>query len=174
MVSFDRPTPPDRDGSRRIIPWLRTNGFVVEHASLVDLHTMTALLDPYDCLLFVHHAEYWSLQMRDRVERFIRNGGNVVSLSGNTCYRQVRFERGTRTLVGFKNAAADPAADRATTSVAFAQPPVNRPPNAMLGVGWTYGAWGGGSGGATSDAMRRISGSTSGALRAFRCRSSGT
>jgi hypothetical protein len=142
-VSFNRPTPPDLDGSRRIIPWLRVNGFTVEHASLVDLHTMPALLANYDCLLFVHHAEYWSREMRDQVERFIRNGGNVVSLSGNTCYRQVRFENANRTLVGFKDAAADPATDLSTTSVAFAQPPVNRPPNAMLGVGWTYGAWGG-------------------------------
>lgn len=142
-VSFNRPTPPDTDGSRRIIPWLRANGFVVEHASLVDLHTTPTLLDRYDCLVFVHHAEYWTLPMREQVERFIRRGGNVVSLSGNTCYRQVRFENANRTLVGFKNAATDPATDLATTTVAFAQPPVNRPPNAMLGVGWTYGAWNG-------------------------------
>jgi hypothetical protein len=109
----------------------------------VDLHTNPGLLADYDCIIFGSHVEYWSREMRDQTEKFIRNGGNVISLSGNTCYRQVRFESATRTLVGYKNAAADPAPERSTVTVAFAQPPVNRPPNAMLGVGWTYGAWGG-------------------------------
>jgi hypothetical protein len=64
-----------------------------------------------------------------------------MSLSGNTCYRQVRFDDNARTLVCFKNANADKDGDLTRQTVAFAQPPVHRPPNTMLGVGWTHGAW---------------------------------
>lgn len=142
MVSFDRPREVIA-GHSTMIRWLSANGYAVEHASLVDLHTISTLLDAYDCLIFGPHTEYWSWEMRDQVERFVRSGGNVMSLSGNTCYRQVRFENATRTLVGFKNAKSDPGTDLSRQSIAFAQPPVNRPPNSMLGVGWTYGAFGG-------------------------------
>ena len=139
-VSFDRPLGA-LGGHSELIAWLGANGYSFEVASLVDLHTSANLLAPYQCLLFGPHTEYWSEEMRDQVEAFVKRGGNVMSLSGNTCYRQVRFEDGARTLVCYKNAKADPNADLQRQTVGFAQPPVNRPPNTMLGVGWTHGAF---------------------------------
>jgi hypothetical protein len=98
-VSFNRPvgTP---GWHPQTIAWLAANGFTIEHASTVDLHANASLLTPYHCLIFGSHTEYWSKEMRDHVESFVRAGGNVMSLSGNTCYRQVRFENANRTLVG--------------------------------------------------------------------------
>ena len=139
-VSFNRPLGP-LGGHPELITWLHTNGYALEYASLVDLHTHPSILDPYQCLLFGPHTEYWSKEMRDQVEAFVQRGGNVMSLSGNTCYRQVRFEDNARTLIGYKNAKADLDSDLQRQTVAFAQPPVNRPPNTMLGVGWTHGAF---------------------------------
>ena len=143
QVSFDRPLAPISADPKfsQLIPWLLANGFAVEYASTIDLHARTNLLAPYACLLFGPHVEYWSRQMRDAVEGFVASGGNVVSLSGNTAYRQVRFAD-SRTLICYKNARADPHTVLSETTVAFAQPPVHRPPNTMLGVGWTYGAFG--------------------------------
>lgn len=141
-VSYNRPLP-TLGGHPELIAWLNSNGYAVEYASLVDLHTNANLLAPYQCLVFGPHIEYWSKEMRDQVEAFVQRGGNVLSLSGNTCYRQVRFESGTRTLVCYKNARADPGTDLTRQTVAFAQPPVHRPPNSLIGGGWTHGAWGG-------------------------------
>lgn len=143
-VSFLRPALSEHIASTAMhgfIRWLEGQSIAVEHASTVDLHANARLLDAYDCLVFGHHVEYWSRAMRDAVERFVRRGGNVVSLSGNTCYRQVRFERTNRTLVCHKTAATDTVPDPADASVAFAQPPVNRAPDSLLGTGWTCGAW---------------------------------
>jgi hypothetical protein len=139
-VSFNR-TLGIMGGHPDLIGWLGANGYDVEYLSLVDLHTSVNALAPYQCLLFGPHTEYWSREMRDQVEGFVGRGGNVMSLSGNTCYRQVRFENSGRTLVCYKNAKADPGGDLTRETVAFAQPPVNRPPNTMLGVGWTHGAF---------------------------------
>lgn len=142
-LSFNRPfVHHPHTTSRELIVWMRDVGYAVEHASMVDLHTNSALLKPYQCIVFGPHAEYWSAEMRDQVERFVREGGNVLSLSGNTCFRQVRFEDAARTLVCYKNAQSDPSDNKWLTTVAFAQPPVHRPPNQMLGVGWTYGGFG--------------------------------
>ncbi len=139
-VSFNRPLGM-LGGHPELIAWLAANGYAIEYASLVDLHTRVNLLAPYQCLLFGPHTEYWSKEMRDQVEAYVQRGGNVMSLSGNTCFRQVRFENSARTLICYKNAKADPGTDLRRQTIAFAQPPVNRPPNTMLGVGWTHGAF---------------------------------
>src|SRR4029077_5170634 len=58
-------------------------------------------------MLAVGHDEYWSGPMRDTVEAFIADGGNVAFFSGHTSLWQVRFERRTAegpaaTMVGYK------------------------------------------------------------------------
>jgi hypothetical protein len=40
--------------------------------------------------------------MRDNVEGFVNNGGNVCFLSGNVCWWQVRFEKGYKIMVCYK------------------------------------------------------------------------
>lgn len=145
LISLDRPgAVPDRE--RPLIEWLAGEGVTVEYCAGTDF-TDPSLLSGYDCLLVSGHAEYWTFDMRDLVERFVANGGNLIVLSGNTCYRQVRLERDGRMLVFHKYAGADPEPDGARATVAFAEPPVNRPQNEFLGVGFTYGAFDGGPSG---------------------------
>jgi hypothetical protein len=88
--------------------------------------------------------------MRDHVEAFVENGGNVCFFSGDVCWWQVRFEDGGRTMVCYKNAAQDPlaAVDAARTTVLWRDPPVNRPENHLTGVSFAAGAgwWNGDAG----------------------------
>jgi hypothetical protein len=143
-VSFDRPgSAPGLGPEAVIIAWLENEGIALEYASSVDLHTMPALLDAYDCLVLPYHDEYWTKAMRDHTERFIRNGGNLVVLSGNTCFRAVRLEQANRMVVFHKYAGADPHPDDDLATVVWAEPPLNRPPNTMIGAGFTEGAFGG-------------------------------
>ena len=48
------------------------------------------LLKHYKLILSVGHDEYWSAPMRDHLEKFIGDGGNVAFFSGNVCCWQVR------------------------------------------------------------------------------------
>jgi hypothetical protein len=146
-VSFDRPgsTPGSNAGEAAIIRWLETEGVAIEYCSSVDLHTIPNLLADYECLVLAGHDEYWTKQMRDAAERFVANGGNMIVLSGNTCYRAVRLEQSNRLVVFHKYAGADPNQNSDETTVAFAEPPLNRPQNSLLGVGSTEGAYGGDS-----------------------------
>jgi hypothetical protein len=70
----------------------------------------------------------------------ISNGGNLIVLSGNTCFRQIRLEDNNYTVVFHKYARLDPVHNNEETAIAQAEPPVNRPQNTMLGVGFTGGA----------------------------------
>jgi hypothetical protein len=148
-VSLDRPFLAD-DGTPAPLPgewnvlleWLNSQAITVDYCSSGDLHAKATLLTSYDCLLLAGHDEYWTRSMRDNVQRFVANGGNVISLSGNTCYRAVRLENANRLVVFFKYAAEDPATNDDQVTVAWADPPLNEPPNTLFGVGWTCGSYG--------------------------------
>ena len=113
----------------------------MEYCAAQDLG-MPGSLEAYECLVIAGHAEYWTRAMRERVDAFVARGGNLICLSGNTCYRQVRLEDDGRTLVFYKYAGDDPVDDDNEATVAFAEPPVNQPQAALLGVGFTHAAWG--------------------------------
>jgi hypothetical protein len=140
FVSFNRPGGLPDGRELPLLSWLADEGYEIECCAAQDLGTVVAL-EAYDCLIIAGHAEYWTRAMRDALEDFVSGGGNLVCLSGNTCYRQVRIEDDGRTLVFYKYAGADPFVGLDTT-VAFAEPPLNRPQSQFLGVGWTHAAWG--------------------------------
>lgn len=144
-VSFDRSGgTPASDGPESIlIHWLETEGIAIEYCSSVDLHSISNLLMNYECLIIAGHDEYWTRAMRDQTEQFVANGGNMIILSGNTCYRAVRLEQGNRMVVFYKFAGSDPNQNAYDTTVAWAEPPLNRPQNSFLGTGFTDGAYGG-------------------------------
>jgi hypothetical protein len=145
-VSFDRPFAYGAPGTgleASLIRWLESEGIAVEYCSSVDLHDNPNLLASYDCLVLPGHDEYWTKPMRDQAERFVAGGGNMIVLSGNTCYRAVRLEQGSRFVVFYKYAGSDPSPNTEEVTVAWAEPPVNRPQNTLLGVGFTEGAFGG-------------------------------
>lgn len=73
------------------IAWLERNSYQVDYCTDLDLHEEQDLLTPYNLLLSVGHDEYWSEQMRERVEAFVRQGGNVAFFSGNTCWWHIEF-----------------------------------------------------------------------------------
>jgi len=129
------------------IAWLENNGFEVEYCTSIDLHVDARFLESYQLLLSVGHDEYWSKEMRDNVEAFIANGGNVAFFSGNVCWWQVRFEDDYRTMVCYKdNDASSPnrdpirGIDDSRATVTWGEDPVNRPENYMTGVSFRHGA----------------------------------
>jgi len=72
------------------IGWLLASGYQLDFCTDLDLHDGTSALSSYRLLLCAGHHEYWSTEMRDRVESFVHAGGNVALFSGNTCWWRVR------------------------------------------------------------------------------------
>jgi hypothetical protein len=136
-----------------LIQWLVKNQYKVHCASSVDLHNAAfsdayrTWLRSYQSLLLAYHDEYWTPEMRDAVEGFVTSGGNLISLSGNTAYRQVRLEPANdvnpKTVVFYKHSKRDPEPNPRRVAVAFAQSPPDRAQNAFLGFGFNGGAMSG-------------------------------
>jgi hypothetical protein len=101
----------------------------------------------YKLVLSVGHDEYWSAPMRDALERFIGDGGNVAFFSGNTCCWQVRAEDGGKALTCWKQnfqqdpVYADAQEPTATLSTLWSHALVKRPENTLTGVGFLWGGY---------------------------------
>lgn len=129
------------------IRWAERAGYKIDVCTNLDLEVHPEMLRHYHLVLSVGHDEYWSAGMRDNLESFIANGGNVAFFSGNTCCWQVRVEDDGRTLVCYKRAhERDPVFQtdelhRLTTL--WSDPVLARPENQLTGVGFPYGGYNG-------------------------------
>lgn len=149
-VSFDRPVQAITGPERAFVEWIEANGFAADYATSVDLHATASTLNNRRLFISIGHDEYWSKEMRDNVENFIRSGGNAAFFSGNTCWWQVRFEAGNRQMVCYRDAIEDPlhGVDDARVTTHWTSAPVFRPENTLTGVsyrkgsgGWIGSAW---------------------------------
>ena len=147
-VSFDRPfTEPFNSffdvWSQYLVRWLAKNRITADFCTDTDLHADSQVLEPYQLLVQAGHDEYWTLAMRKRVDSFVAGGGNVAFLGGNTCWFQARLESGNgvanRSLVCYKNAAADPETNAALKTTTWHElSPVN-PENKSTGLSFIKG-----------------------------------
>jgi N,N-dimethylformamidase len=71
--------------------WLEQQGYTYNLVSDVDLHRDPSLLRGYKAAMIVGHNEYWSLAMYRSVQNYLRTGGNLAVLSGNTLGWRVSF-----------------------------------------------------------------------------------
>lgn len=155
-ISYDRPFLRQPYGSGSAGPyqweipfvrWLESNGYTAEYCTNVDLHYRPEMLDHYPLFISLGHDEYWSKEMRDNLEAYIRRGGNVAFFSSNTCYWQVRLEDDGRKIVCYKSDfMQDPlfGVDNSRVTHYWTGYPVNRPENSLTGVSYHYGAVGAG------------------------------
>jgi hypothetical protein len=148
-VSFDRPLSPETNSvlawEYQTARWAEAQGYDISYYSNIDVHTNPNQLYSQNAFLSVGHDEYWSLEMRNSVEKARDNGTNLAFFSANSAYWRVRYEPSTtgqsnRVLSIYKdNWAQDPLAqqDNSLATTRFRSAQVNRPENALLGVMYT-------------------------------------
>ena len=81
-------------GERFVWAWLERERIGYDIYSDTDLHSQEEfgnILSKYKIIIISTHHEYWSYDMVNHLREFIKNGGNVLSLSGNTMYKEVEF-----------------------------------------------------------------------------------
>jgi len=145
-VSFDRPQQ-SQFGNWELpfVAWAEASGYAIDYAVNSDLEFHPEILAPYRLVLSVGHDEYWSSPMRDHLEQYIADGGNVAFFSGNTCCWQVRSEDDGRALTCWKQwYNVDPlyrTGDHRLLSTLWSHHLVERPENQLTGVGFLWGGY---------------------------------
>jgi len=149
-VSFDRPYANgvglyDRWESH-FVTWAEQAGYQMDYAATYDLDFVPHLLDGYDLVIIAGHSEYWTWDMRQRLSRFIADGGRFMNLSGNTMWWQVRFEDNGRTMVGYKDWKKDPQKSAELSTDVNWDRPIFDSSFTITGLHWPYGGYPGGKG----------------------------
>lgn len=145
---------------RHFYRWALSENYKIDMITQHDIVQSADLMKSYKCVVIVGHDEYWSSEMRDTLDHYIEQGGNVARFAGNFLW-QIRLENAGKTQVCYKDAALeqDPYAysdKHHLTTGAWEDKEINRPGvhtfgvNALRGM---YASWGGfspnGSGGFT-------------------------
>jgi hypothetical protein len=70
----------------QMLRWLEWSGFHYDLITDRDLDSRPKVLDGHKTLAVGGHAEYWTVAMYDRLDSFLKTGGNLLHLSGNSIY----------------------------------------------------------------------------------------
>lgn len=165
QVSFDRPYTASNLGltntdgyncnnmlawEYNMVRWLESQGYDVSYYTNLDVSNNPLQLYSQKVFLSVGHDEYWSMDERNNVQHARDNGINLAFFSANTAYWQVRFDpsssgQANRVMSVYKDISGigtdtsiDPIAQTkpVAATTLFRSPEVNRPENALLGVGY--------------------------------------
>jgi hypothetical protein len=138
---------------RRFVEWAEGAGYRFDSCISSDLDDDPSIADGYDLIIDVGHDEYWSAGQRATIEAHVRRGGNLASMSGNTCFWQVRLDDGAVSgggpgdvMVGHKYSAhdTDPVVangEPERMSGMWADPVVGQPEWSLLGAGSRWGLY---------------------------------
>jgi hypothetical protein len=149
QVSFERPIAYTLGNSVYawevpMIQWLMQQGIAFDVCTERDLHFEAPVFPQYRLLIFAGHHEYWTWEMRDNVENFVKAGGNVAFFCANTCWWQIRITEDGRQASCYKIAGFDPVSSVSPelTAVNWYLLPIpapGRPETTMTGVSY-YGS----------------------------------
>ncbi len=147
-VSFQRPMPGTtvQKWETPFIRWAESNGYKIDYAVNNDLEFHPEILKNYRLVLSVGHDEYWSAPMRDHLENFIADGGNVAFFSGNVACWQIRNEDAGQALVCYKQYFKEdpryrPDGPNPLLTTLWSHHLIGRPENQMTGVGVLSGGF---------------------------------
>ena len=114
--------------------WLEDMGYDVEYFASSDVGGAVNRLGGHRIYVTLAHDEYGTMATLDRLQAALDGGTSLAFFTGNTLAWQIRYEDNDRTIVGYKELAAqDPVQGRLTTTH-FRDPLVNRPENGLIGV----------------------------------------
>ena len=144
-VSFDRPlnTAEFLTHEYPLLRFLEREGYDVSYQTEVDTDAAPSASSRIGSCRR-GHDEYWTGRMRDAFEAARDAGVNLAFMGSNMAYWQVRYEKGRRTMVGYK-LTADPEPDPARETVRFRDLVPERPECELIGVQYDYGQFDSGS-----------------------------
>ena len=145
QVSFDRPYALHQGAGyqprweQQFVRWQEREGVDVDYAADLDLELDPGILSGRRLVVFAGHHEYWSRPMRTALETAVASGVNVLFLSANEVYWQVRLEPSAlgpaRRVTCYKSARLDPLAitQPDLTTCRWRERPVNDPEAPLVG-----------------------------------------
>jgi hypothetical protein len=144
VISFDRPYGGNGSGEFfgrefEFVYFVERLGLDVTYWTDIDLHERGELALRHRALVSLGHDEYYSMAMRDSLERARDRGVNVAFFGANAIYRKIRLEPSplgvSRRQVNYRVAGEDPlnGKDPSQVTVSWRDAPSSEPESALIG-----------------------------------------
>src|SRR5690606_24700305 len=92
-------------------------------------------------LIIIGHSEYWTRQARLNFDRFVKNKGNALILSGNTMWWQIRYEEDGTRMICYKEQ-DDPVKNSLLQTTNWTKPSLQYPVIPSIGADFPHGGFG--------------------------------
>lgn len=139
VSSFNRPYDGDGSGQFRymeypILKIAESLGIDMNYITDIDLDRGIPSLHSTMSILFGGHGEYWTSNMRARVQAGVDSGINLVSLGGNAAYGRPRLQANEREIVMWRSSKLDPnRSNPVLATTGWRQVPILQPEAKLLG-----------------------------------------
>lgn len=121
--------------------WIDGLPYVVRYVADSDLDNYGEI-ENSKIVVITGHSEYWTTQARLNIDKFIDSGKNVLILSGNTMWWQIRYNPSKNMMIGYKHGPADPLGNTKYSTISFDDPIVNYSVANSIGADYTLGGYG--------------------------------
>lgn len=144
VVSFDRPYTGNGSGEflgreYEFIFFVERLGLDVSYWTNIDLDERGHLATNHNAIIIPGHDEYYTVRMRENLEKARDAGVNIGFFGANNVYRRIRLEPANgvpaRRLVNYRDAKRDPLAssDPKQVTTSFREPPAANPESSLTG-----------------------------------------
>jgi len=144
VLSFLRynPVTPGASGnfSESFFRWMEKQNYNTHYVADIDLEDYSEIANS-KLLIITGKSEYWTRQARLNIDKFIASGKNVLVLSGNTMYWQVRYNFKKQLMICYKSNNVDPLNDTLYSTYYWTTPGLKYPVNTSIGADFIGGGY---------------------------------
>lgn len=141
VASYSRSVYAAADYSSSFLKWVSKQPYDARYITDPDLDNYAEIKDT-KIILIIGHSEYWTRQARKNIDNFIASGKNVLIMSGNTMYFQVRYKASKNLMICYKDRKLDPLGDTIYSTVFWADPLLKYPVTTSIGADFDGGGYG--------------------------------
>jgi len=115
ILNFHRPkcTTGSRNGDdvsiycKSFLKWCLNSEFDIKYISDIDLENFENIKNTKNVVICGHN-EYWSMKMKNNIDKFTDFGNNLTILSGNSLWWQIRYDYDKNQIIIYKEPHTDP------------------------------------------------------------------
>ncbi|MEB0261762.1 MULTISPECIES: N,N-dimethylformamidase beta subunit family domain-containing protein [unclassified Mucilaginibacter] len=140
VVSFERYFQFPTDYTTGFTKWANMQSYSINYIVDTDLEDYNVIANS-KTLIIIGHSEYWTRKARINADMFVASGKNMLVLSGNTMWWQVRYAQNKTLMICTKDAAYDPIGNSVYSTIHWSDDILKYPITQSIGADWNGGGY---------------------------------
>ncbi len=120
--------------------WMTNQKYKAKYIADIDLDNYAEIQNS-KMVIITGHSEYWTRKARVNIDKFIASGKNVLILSGNTMWWQVRYNMVKNLMICYKSNSLDPLGNTTYSTINWTDKRLGYPVNTSIGADFVNGGY---------------------------------